>query len=86
MFRNGHRLAHGQGGEFGGEGVPGLLGIDGQTAVQAHGDVEGVPQLTAELGGDEQAALGVDAVLVRAGGAHHSRSPLFHHFPPSGQW
>ena len=36
-------LAHGQGGKFLCESIPGLLGIDGQTAVQVHGDVEGIP-------------------------------------------
>ena len=35
--------------------------------VLPHGDVEGLPQLLAQGGGDEQAALGVDIVCVLTG-------------------
>ena len=68
-------LAHGQRGKFFGEAVPGGLGVDRQTGVHTHGQVEGGAQLLPELGGDEQPALGVDTVLVCAG---HGPSPLPH--------
>ena len=72
-------LAAGQGGDLLGDLVPGGLGIDGQAGVHAHGQIEGLPQLAPELGGDEQTALGIDAVLVCAGHVLHS-SPLRLHF------
>ena len=76
---------------------PLLVGVHRQAPVQADGDVEGLPQLLPELGGDEETALGVDVVLILA---DHPSSPapspvsrrregrrvfcgMTHYFPPT---
>ena len=67
-------LGDGQGVKLGGEVRPLGVGVHRQAAVQADGDVKGLPQLLPVLGGDEQPALGVDIVLILP---DHGSPPAF---------
>ena len=76
---HGPGLGHGQGGELLGKDLPALLRVDGKALVQPQSEVAHRAQLLPELGGNEQTALGVEAVLIGTGHAPHAVHSL--HFP-----
>src|SRR5699024_5408482 len=76
------RLGHGQGVILVHDGLPARLGIDAQAVLETQRDIEALAQLLPELGGDEQATLGVYVMSVFS---DHRVSPrsIFIYFTPS---